>query len=42
MDHADLHRQALRLKVLEMLKLHSLGRLMRQAPQFWRRLIGPN
>jgi len=39
---SDLHRAALRLKVVEMLKIHALQRLLRQAPEFWRRLIGPN
>jgi len=39
---SDLHKLALRLKVVEMLKIHSLRRLMHRAPEFWRRLIGPN
>lgn len=42
MARPDLHKLALRLRVVEMLKIHSLRRLMRQAPEFWRRLIRPN
>ena len=42
MARPDLHKLALRLKVVEMLKVHALKRLLSQAPDLWRRLIGPN
>ena len=42
MARIDLRKLALRLKVVEMIRLHARRRLMAEASAFWRRLIGPN
>ncbi len=38
----DLHQLALRLKVIEMLRVHTTQRQLREAPRRWRRFIRPN
>ena len=38
----DLHKLALRLKVIEMLKVHAIQRQLREALSSWRRFIRPN
>lgn len=38
----DLHKFALRLKVLEMLRTYAEDRMSREAGAYWRRLIAPN
>lgn len=38
----DLHKLALRLKIIEMLKVHAIQRQLREAPHRWRLLIRPN
>ena len=38
----DLRKLALRLKVVEMLRIYAERRRMREAPAIWRRLIRPN
>ena len=40
--NADQHRQALRLKVIEMLRVHTTQRQLREAPGLWRLYIKPN
>ena len=42
MARVDLHKLALRMKILEMLKIHLSRRQMASAPVNWRRLIRPN
>jgi hypothetical protein len=42
MAQIDLHKLALRLKVIEMIKIHARRRLLAEAYQYWRRLIQPN
>lgn len=42
MARIDLRKLALRLKVVEMLKIYAERRRMREAPALWRRLIRPN
>ena len=42
MAKIDLHKLALRLKVIEMIKIHTRRRLMANAYAYWRRLIQPN
>jgi hypothetical protein len=39
---ADLRKLALRLKIIEMLKIHAVQRQLREAAFFWRRFIRPN
>lgn len=39
---ADLHKLALRLKIIEMLRIHASQRQLRDAASSWRRLIRPN
>ena len=38
----DLRKLALRLKVVEMLRIYAERRRKREAPALWRRLIHPN
>lgn len=40
--NVDLHKLALRFKVLEMIKAYTCQRQLREAPAYWRRLICPN
>ena len=40
--NAEQHRQALRLKVIEMLRVHTTPRQLRAAAGFWRLFIKPN
>jgi len=42
MTRADLHQLALRLKIIEMLRLHASQRQLREASSCWRRLVRPN
>lgn len=42
MSRIDLRTLALRLKVIEMLRIHAERQKMAQAPAFWRRLVWPN
>ena len=42
MAKVDLHKLALRLKVIEMLGIYSRRRCMEEAHQYWRSLILPN
>ncbi|MEE3260141.1 MAG: hypothetical protein VX293_13120 [Candidatus Latescibacterota bacterium] len=42
MAKIDLHKLALRLKVIEMIKIHARRRLLAEAHTYWRRLIQPN
>ena len=42
MAKIDLHKVALRLKVIEKIKIHARRRLMANAYAYWRRLIQPN
>lgn len=42
MSRIDLRTLALRLKVIEMLRIYAERRKMAQAPAFWRRLVWPN
>ncbi len=38
----DLHKLALRLKVIEMIRIHAWRRQLREAMVYWRRLILKN
>lgn len=38
----DLHKLALRLKIIEMIRNHANQRQLREASSSWRRLIQPN
>lgn len=38
----DLHKLALRLKVIEMIRIHAWQRQLREAMVYWRRFIRPN
>lgn len=42
MARIDLHTLALRLKVLEMLRIYADRRKLDQAAAYWRRLVWPN
>ena len=42
MPHLDLHKLALRLKVVEMLRIYAAQRGMAEAVALWRRLRYPN
>ncbi len=42
MSELDLYKLALRLKVVEMIKIHARRRLMENAYSYWRRLIQNN
>jgi hypothetical protein len=42
MSEFDLHKTALRLKVVAMIRLHARRRLMENAYEYWRRLIQAN
>ena len=42
MSRIDLHKLALRMKIVEMLKIHLGRRRLESAPIRWRRLIRPN
>ena len=42
MARIDLRKLALRLKVLEMLKIYTRRRQMADAPRYWRRSVRPN
>ena len=42
MSRIDLHKLALRMKIVEMLKIHLGRRRLASAPIRWRRLIRPN
>lgn len=42
MERIDLHKFALRLKVVEMVKIYARQRLLLEAHAHWRRLICPN
>ena len=42
MVRVDLRKLALRLKVVEMLRIYAERRQVREAPALWRRLIRPN
>ncbi|MFC1526620.1 hypothetical protein ACFL6X_07420 [Candidatus Latescibacterota bacterium] len=42
MARIDLQKLALRLKVVEMLKIHALRRQLAEAAALWRRLVHPN
>lgn len=42
MTKVDLHKLALRLKIIEMLNVHASQRRLREASSIWRRLIRPN
>ncbi len=39
---ADLRKLALRLKIIEMLKIHTNQRQLHEAASCWRRLVRPN
>lgn len=39
---ADLRKLALRLKIIEMLRIHATQRQLQEAARCWRRLIRPN
>ena len=38
----DLRKFALRLKVIEMIRIHARRRMLAEAGAYWRSLIGPN
>lgn len=42
MAQIDLRKLALRLKVTEILALHTKHRMMEEAHKYWRRMIQPN
>jgi len=42
MSRIDLHKLALRMKIVEMLNIHLGRRRLASAPSRWRRLIRPN
>ncbi len=42
MSRIDLHKLALRMKIVEMLKIHLSRRRLARASVYWRRLIRPN
>jgi len=42
MSEFDLHKVALRLKVVEIIRMHARQRLMKNAYEYWRRLIQAN
>ena len=42
MKQVDLHKLALRLKVIEMLQVHLRRKRLNSATAYWRRLIRPN
>ena len=42
MKKVDLHKLALRLKIIEMLRVHTTQRQLREALHHWRRFIRPN
>jgi len=42
MSHLDLHKLALRLKVVEMLRIYAEKRRMADPLARWRRLVYPN
>ena len=42
MTRIDLRKFALRLKIVEMLKMHARRRMLDEAAEYWRRLILPN
>ena len=42
MNHVDLRKLALRLKVVEMLKVYADRRRLREALSMWRQWIHPN
>jgi hypothetical protein len=42
MAEIDLHKLALRFKVVEMIRLLMVQRRMKEAAQYWRRLVRPN
>jgi len=42
MEHVDLRRLALRLKVIEMLHVQLRKKRLKEAPEYWRRLIRSN
>ena len=42
MTHLDLHKLALRLKVVEMLRIYVAQRGMAESVALWRRLMDPN
>ncbi|MFT5087472.1 MAG: hypothetical protein ACI906_001573 [Candidatus Latescibacterota bacterium] len=42
MSESDLHKIALRGKVVEMIRMHARRRFMKNAYEYWRRLIQAN
>ncbi len=42
MQHVDLRKLALRLKVIEMLRIHTQNQRMSTASQIWRQKVLPN
>ena len=42
MARIDLRKLALRLKILEMLKIYTRRRQLEGAPEHWRRTVRPN
>ena len=42
MEQIDLHRLALRLKIMEILQSHLRKKRLQDAPDYWRRLIRAN
>jgi hypothetical protein len=42
MGNVELHKQALQLKIIEMVKIHARRRQMAEAYEYWCRLIQAN